>query len=86
MDSQGRAPLTPPGSSPDRFELSRMELEAAIKLVAGGSATIVWVTGLPDVEAVAGVALASAQRAGVAFVLEREADTGTLTAKVGPRV
>jgi hypothetical protein len=61
------------------------DVSAAIELVASGHARRVVLIGLPDVDAVAGAALARAQAAGVAFALSRDPRSGTLAAVVGPR-
>jgi hypothetical protein len=64
---------------------ARVELSAAIELVAAGRARRVLLSGLPDVEAAAAEALARAQREDVAFGLRRDAASGSITVVIGPR-
>lgn len=72
----------PRASAPDDLALDLQEVVAAIELVAGGVARRVRISGLRGPEAVAGVAVARAQEAGVRFVLEPN-ETGGFTAMVG---
>ena len=71
----------PRPSAADPLELDLQEVLAAIGLVAGGVARRVRVSGLRRPEAIAGVAVARAQEAGVRFVLEPN-ETGGFTAMV----
>ena len=71
-----------PGSSaPEPFETDLQEVLAAIGLVAGGATRWVSISGLRRPQAIAGVAVAHAQEAGVRFVLEPN-ETGGYTAMV----
>ena len=71
----------PRSSDPDPFELDLQEVLAAMGLVTGGVARRVRISGLRRPEAVAAVAVARAQEAGVRFVLEPN-ETGGFTAMV----
>jgi hypothetical protein len=66
------APIEFPRATLDPLEFDLREIEAAIELVARGTATSVTIVGLRRPEAVAGRGLALAQQAGVAFGLTRD--------------
>ena len=72
----------PRASAPDPVESDLQEIVAAIGLVAGGVARRVRISGLRRPEAVAGVGVARAQKAGVDFALEPN-ETGGFTVMVG---
>lgn len=67
----------------ERFEMDLVQVDAAIELVRRDAATRVRLVGLADAGDLASTALARAQRAGVAFAIER-GDSG-LTLTIGPR-
>jgi hypothetical protein len=67
-------PIEFPGASFDPLEFDRHEIEAAIELVAGGTARSVTIVGLRRPEAVAGASVVLAQQAEVAFALTRDRD------------
>lgn len=71
----------PSPSALDPLEADLQEVLAAIGLVAGGVARRVRISGLRRPQAVAGVAVARAQEAGVRFALEPN-ETGGYTALV----
>ena len=80
-------PIQFPRASVDQLEFDLHEIEAAIELVAQGAATSVTIVGLRRPEAVAGSGVALAQRANVAFSLERDGDgrpTVTISRIVDP--
>lgn len=60
------------------------EIDAAIALVARHAARRVRLTALPFVEQIAGVALAHARAAGMAFAFERPERAGVVTVTIGP--
>lgn len=72
-------------AAPDPAERALLEIDAAIALVAGGTAATVRVCGQPGVEDVAVAGTARAQAARVGFQLRREA-SGSVTVVVGPRL
>jgi len=67
-------PIEFPRASFDPLEFDLHEIEAAIELVAQGTARSVTIVGLRRPEAVAGTSVALAQRAHVAFALTRDRD------------
>jgi hypothetical protein len=62
------------------------ELTAAIALVAEGSATRITIANVELDDDMAGQGAALAQRAGVAFAVERDPLTGRRAMRVGPRL
>jgi hypothetical protein len=78
-----RLPVIPFGTTGDPLERDLTEVDAAIGLVATGSARRVRLVGLVRPEAVAGIGAAHAGAASVAFRLER--DGGAIAVTVGPR-
>ena len=73
-----------PHAPPDPIERDLTEIDAAIALVAVGSATRVHLVGLLRPERAAAVGLAHAQQANVAFSVDRDPQ-GRTTVVVGPR-
>lgn len=73
-----------PNAPPDPIEHDLTEIDAAIALVADGSATRVHLVGLMRPEGAAAVGLAHAQQANVGFSVDRNPD-GRTTVIVGPR-
>lgn len=60
------------------------EIDAAIAMVANHAARRVRLTAVPFIETVAGVGLARARAANVAFALERAERLGVVTVTIGP--
>jgi hypothetical protein len=60
------------------------EIDAAIALILAGVARRVRLAGVPFADAVAGIGLAHARDAGLAFRLERADRVGVATVTVGP--
>jgi hypothetical protein len=79
------APARLPVADEVATERAWAELRAAVALVAGDEATRVVLTNLTVSDTLAGVAAALAQRAGVAFAVERSA-AGGREIRVGPRL
>jgi hypothetical protein len=80
-------PTAFPGASCDPLEFDLHEIEAAIELVAQGTARSVTIVGLRRPEAVAGSGVVLAQSARVAFALTRDGDgrpTVTITEPTEP--
>ncbi len=63
---------------------SLAEIDAAIALVVGRVARRVRLASLPFVDDIAGIGLARARTAGVAFTVERAERAGVRTVTVGP--
>jgi hypothetical protein len=77
-------PVRLPAAAAASRERDRLEVTAAIELVARHAATRVVVAGLQDPESVAADGLARAQAAGVRFALTRDSATGAISVAVGP--
>ena len=72
------------GGATDVGSVALAEIDAAIALVTGRVARRVRLVALPFSEAVAGVGLARARAAGLAFRLERTERVGVASVTVGP--
>lgn len=77
-------PIQLPVSASIDAERALAEIEGGIELVVRGLARRVHITGLAGLDDVAAQGLASAQAAGVRFVLAREV-SGAVSAIIGPR-
>jgi len=77
-------PIRLPVVAPERHEDNLVDVRAGIDLVVHGLATRVVVANLSDPEAIAAVALAIAQAAGVDFAIERDPESGAAAIVVGP--
>jgi hypothetical protein len=78
LDQEGAVDPTPADA------LALVEIDAAIALVTAHAARRVRLTALPAVASVAGLGLARAQAAGVAFSFEQPEDDGVVTLTIGP--
>jgi hypothetical protein len=74
------------GPSGEELETVLAEVDGAIELVSRGAAVRIRLVGFALAEAVAGLAAAHAQLAGVAFQLNRQDVAGALAIIVGPIV
>jgi hypothetical protein len=74
------------GPSDEELEAALAEVDAAIALVSRGGAVRIRLIGFALADAVAGLAAAHAQLAGVGFQLDRPEVTGALAIIVGPLV
>jgi hypothetical protein len=72
--------------SDEELENALAEVDAAIALVQGGAAARIRLIGFALVDAVAGLAAAHAQLAGVGFQLDRPKGAGAVAIIVGPLV
>jgi hypothetical protein len=72
--------------SDEELENALAEVDAAIALVRGGAAVRVRMIGFAMLDAVAGMAAAHAQLAGVGFQIDRPDVAGVLAITVGPIV
>jgi hypothetical protein len=77
-------PIRLPAAAAASRERDRLEISAAIALVARRTATRVVVVGLQDPAAIAADGLAEAQAAGVRFALTRDSATGAISVAIGP--
>ena len=77
-------PIRLPAAVAASHERDRLEISAAIALVARRAATRVVVVGLQDPAAIAAAGLAEAQAAGVRFALTRDSATGAISVAIGP--
>lgn len=76
----------PDGDPTNAGETALAEIDAAIALVVMRTARRVVLSALPFVETVAGLGLAHAREAGVAFRIERPERLGVATVTIGPLV
>jgi hypothetical protein len=72
------------GPSNEELESALSEVDAAIALVGGGAAVRIRLIGFALADAVAGLAAAHAQIAGVGFQLDRPEVSGAMAIIVGP--
>ena len=80
-------PQRPPASERDPVEIALGEIDVAIALVQRGQARRVRLYGLIGAERAAGVGLAHAQEAGIAFGLERGTEPGLpVSLVIGPPI
>ena len=81
-------PADPAGDpSPDEAgSVALAEIDAAIALVEAHAARRVRLVAIPFADSVAGVALARASAAGLAFDFQRTARAGVATVTIGPAI
>jgi hypothetical protein len=72
-------PLSYPRRAEAAHLIGTMEVDAAIEMVRLGAARRMRLVGVTDPDGLAAVALARAQAAGIAFRLERDGGSVTLT-------
>jgi hypothetical protein len=70
----------------EELETALAEVDAAIALVGAGAAVRIRLIGFALADAIAGIAAAHAQLAGVAFQLDRADVVGSMAMIVGPLV
>jgi hypothetical protein len=79
-------PDTDPDDAADVASIALAEIDAAIALVAGRAARRVRLVAIPFIDTVAGVGLARATAAGLAFGYEPTDRIGIATVTIGPAV
>jgi hypothetical protein len=72
--------------SDEELETALAEVDAAIALIKGGTVARIRLIGFALVDAVAGLAAAHAQLAGVGFQLDRPVGPGAIAIIIGPLI